>query len=142
MCIRDSTWPSCTTMTPHSRRRHPTSSATELDGPRRSLVRRRRAHLDVGRLGAGPMTSKYLLLVDKGTPQNRRSGSAGYPRAGRCGLGWSYLLAVAVPGHDVEGRADLVSGVVHRDRLCPLVSPVVDRQLVVVGPAVVRRGQG
>jgi len=25
-------------MTPHSRRRHPTSSATELDGPRRSLV--------------------------------------------------------------------------------------------------------
>ncbi len=27
-------------MTPHSRRRHPTSSATELDGPRRSLVRK------------------------------------------------------------------------------------------------------
>ena len=29
-------------MTPHSRRRHPTSSATELDGPRRSLVRIKR----------------------------------------------------------------------------------------------------
>src|SRR5664280_2622354 len=50
MCIRDST------MTPHSRRRHPTSSATELDGPRRSLVSHR------GRPRSGAATRQEALL--------------------------------------------------------------------------------
>src|SRR5664280_3115432 len=59
-------------MTPHSRRRHPTSSATELDGPRRSLVRSRAQSNREGPNGAAP--SARLLNDLRGPRDNDVNG--------------------------------------------------------------------